>query len=224
MIKTLSTYNYYTPWVSAASGLQCQKYRLELFIWNGAKAGAPSSAQESFTKNNTNNLGGVESDVIAIHRILADYIESSLVNGSGVEVLDGNAQWWVKTQVVYFTNPTFPDTGESPQYVDFQLFGRGYNYGMQAENNTSVPGNIALTGREFKVNRQGVFIVPYYSPTNTFNDVTIDSFPSGEITQVISKALAQERSEESTQYVWIDISLAATDKYIEVTQNKKMLA
>ena len=212
MIRALSPYNYSTPLVSAASGLTCQSYRLDLRIWNGAKASIPLDATESWTK--LNSAASTGNDVINIARVLADYIEVAPVTGTTTELINGNAQWWVNTQVVYFTSLGT----ETPQYSTFNLFGRGYSYGNEGENITSVTDNVLLDGREFKVNRNGIFILPYYAPDNTLDAITVDSLPSGELslTPTPSPALSQRQSAESTQYLWVDVSTVATDTSIEI--------
>ena len=216
MIRALSPYNYSTPLVSGSSGFTCQQYRLDLRIWNGEKAAIPLDATESWTKLNPTASTG--NDVINIARVLADYVTVAPVTGTATELINGNAQWWVNTQVVYFTNPLFPTTSESPQYSISTLFGRGYSYDNEGENITSVTDNVLLDGREFKVNRNGIFILPYYAPDNTLEAITVDSLPAGEIslTPVPSPALSQRQSTESTQYLWVDVSTVATDTSIEI--------
>ena len=217
MIRALSPYNYSIPLVSAASGVTCQSYRLDVRIGNGPLAGIPTQAvTESWTKLNPKGSEG--NDVINIARVLADYIEVAPITGTTTELINGNAQWWVNTQVVYFTDASNPTTSESPQYSTFNLFGRGYSYGNEGENITSVTDNVLLDGREFKVNRNGIFILPYYAPDNTLEAITVDSLPSGEIslTPTPSPALSQRQSAEATQYLWVDVSTVATDTSIEI--------
>jgi hypothetical protein len=215
MIRSLSPYNYTTSFRSG-SGLICQSYRLDLRIWNGAKAGAPTTVTESWTKLNPTGSDG--NDIINIARVLADYVEVTPPTGTGIQLINGNAQWWVKTEVVYFTDPNNPTTSEPPQDYTFNLFGRGYSYGNEGQNITTVTDNLSLDGREFKVNRNGIFILPYYTPDNTLEAITVNSFPAGEVSQtpVPSPALSQRKSNESTQYLWVDVSTVATDKTIEI--------
>lgn len=216
MIRTLSPYNYTTPFVSAASGLTCQSYRLDVRIWNGNKASIPLTATESWTK--LNPTGSTGNDVINIARVLADYVTAAPPTGTTTELIDGNAQWWVNTQIVYFTDASNPTTSESPQYSTFNLFGRGYSYGNEGENITSVADNILLDGREFKVNRNGIFILPLYSPNNILFPTIVSSAPNLELFQSLtpSPALVQENSGRSTQYLWVDCSQVATDTSIRL--------
>ena len=127
MIRTLSPYNYKIPFKSVDFELICQKYTLELFIWNGEKSEVPSTATESWTKKNPQGLGeNGEFDTINISRILADYIETSLESPAfDNQMLNGDAQWWVKSQVLYYTTPATPESTEPPAYINTQLFNRG---------------------------------------------------------------------------------------------------
>jgi len=218
MIRALSPYNYSIPLVSAASGVTCQSYRLDVRIGNGPLAGISTQAvTESWTKLNPTASTG--NDVINIARVLADYIEVAPITGTTTELINGNAQWWVNTQVSYLPiDAASPNAFEPPQYSTTTLFGRGYSYGNEGENITSVTDNVLLDGREFKVNRNGIFILPYYAPDNTLDAITVDSLPSGEIslTPVPSPPLAQRKSSEATQYLWVDVSAVATDTSIEI--------
>ena len=131
MIRALSPYNYSIPLVSAASGVTCQSYRLDVRIGNGPLAGISTQAvTESWTKLNPTASTG--NDVINIARVLADYIEVAPITGTTTELINGNAQWWVNTQVSYLPiDAASPNAFESPQYSTFNLFGRGYSYGNE---------------------------------------------------------------------------------------------
>ena len=211
MIRTLSPYNYITPLVSPASGLTCTSYTLNLYIWNGNKANVPATTTESWTKLNPTASTG--NDTINISRVLADYIEVPTVTGTGVQFVNANARWWIKTEVRYITNTT-----ENPQFGLTQLFGRGYSYGNEGENITTITDNMLLDGREFKVSRQGVAIIPIYSPGNTAPAISVVSQPDNQINfnPITPPSLEQNNSNEATQYLWIDTSLASSDKTITI--------
>lgn len=213
MIRSLSPYNYTTPFVSANTGLTCTSYTLKLYIWNGAKAGAPLTATESWTKLNPTASTG--NDVINISRVIADYIEVAPPTGTTTGFINGNAQWWLKTEVVYVTaNASDLIT---PQYIEFTPFGRGYSYGNEGENVVSVADNVLLDGREFKVNRSGIFILPLYTIDNTIPAITVISSPGAEINEnpITPPSLTQRQSSQATQYLWVDVS-ASTDTSIEI--------
>ena len=219
MIRTLSPYNYKIPFKSVDFELICQKYTLELFIWNGEKSEVPTTATESWTKKNPQGLGeNGEFDTINISRILADYIETSLESPKFVsQMLDGDAQWWVKSQVLYYTTPATPESTEPPAYITTQLFNRGYSYGLEGENVTDIPDSILATGREFKVSRGGIFLLPIYTPDNTVPIVKVDSYPDREVRVDVTANLDLEVSAESVQNLWLKIGQAQTDTNIIIS-------
>ena len=219
MIRTLSPYNYKIPFKSVDFQLICQKYTLELFIWNGAKADVPATATESWTKSNPLGLGGNgEFDTINISRVLADYVETALSSPEfDTQMLNGDSQWWLKSQVLYYTTPATPESTEPPAYVTTQLFNRGYSYGLEGENVTDVPDNIMATGREFRVNRRGVFLLPIYTPDNTVPTVKVDSYPDREVRVDVTANLDFDVSGESVQNLWVKIGAAPTDTDIIVS-------
>ena len=213
MIRTLSSYNYKVPFKSVDFELICQKYILQLFIWNGAISEVPDEPQESFTKYNLLGLGeDGEFDTINIARILADYVDTTLSSPVfDAQMLSANSQWWVKSQVLYYTTPATPESFEPPAYVTTQLFNRGYSYGLEGENVTDVPDNIMATGREFRVSRNGIFLLPIYTPNNTVPSIAVDSYPEREVRVDPTAILANQLSGESVQNLWLKIGAAPTD-------------
>ena len=211
MIRALSPYNYTTPLVSVASSLTCTSYTLNLYIWDGAVASVPALT-ESWTKLNPTASTG--SDVINIARVLADYVDVAPVTGTGIELIDGNAQWFVKTEVVYVTS----GGTEAAQYATTTPFGRGYSYGNEGENIVSTLNNLLITGREFKVNRAGIFIVPTYAPAGVLGAVTVASLPDAQLDATITPSVGVVNdSGRLTQYLWIDVSGATTDTTMTAT-------
>ena len=156
MIKSLSPYYLNIPFVSPASGLTCTSYRLEIFVWDGLKSAVPTTASYEITKANPSASNGT--DKINIARLIDDFIDFAPQLGMGTELINGNNQRWVQTQVRYST--TTP-SDFIPQLANVELMTRGYAYGMDGEN-TSTPANKILisSGNEFKVNRNGVFLLP----------------------------------------------------------------
>lgn len=210
IIRSISPYIYSTPWVSVGSTLTCTSYTLNLYIYSGQKvADEPASPTDTITKINTGALSS-GNDEINISRILADYLETPTVTGTGVQLLDGNAQWWVKTEVVYTTTSV-----EAAQYEAYNLFGNGYTYGNEGSNIVAVPDDILLDGREFKVNREGIFLVGIQSLNNAVPATSVKSYPDLEINEAVlapAVPLALLDSLESTQYAWVDLSGTTTDK------------
>ena len=209
MKRALSPYNYSTPYVSVASGLTCTSYTLQLYIWDDAIGSKPESPQETWTKLNPTASTG--NDVINISRVILDYLAVEPPTGTGIQLIDGNAQWFVRTEVVYITSAG----QEMEQYGLSEDFARAYSYGNEGENIVTTPDDILLDGREFKVNRSGVFILPLYAPSGVLGGITVDSFPSGEIALTPTATVVND-SAQLTQYLWIDCSQATTDTTIVI--------
>lgn len=215
MLRTLSPYNIITPYVSPATGVQCLSYKLQIWLFNGALAGVPIGELPLYEITKKNTGGSTGTDNVNISNIISDYIEQPLPVGSTIEFIDGNAMWWVYVRVIY-TQPN--SVAEPPAFLFSELYSRSYSYTMEGQNVVTVPNDILLNGREFKVSRSSVFLLPIYTPDNTVPTVTLDSFPSSEISlnPVSDPMLMQRKSAEGSQYLWIDCSLAPTDQYITV--------
>lgn len=171
MIKSLSPYYITIPFTSPIGGLICTSYTLQIFVWNGAKNSPPTNPSYEITKDNPASSN--ESDEINIARLINDFILFMPQQGTGVELIDGNNQYWVKTQVLYTTsNPA----DYVPQLRETQLLLRGYGYGMDGKNSQPPTNKILLSGTEFKVNRGGVFSLPILiNETETTETITLIS-------------------------------------------------
>lgn len=155
MIKSLSPYYLTIPFVAPASGLTCESYTLEIFVWDGLKSAVPATPSYEITKKNPTSSTG--NDKVNIARLINDFIDFAPQLGTVTDLIDGNNQRWVQTQIRYTTANS---SDLLPQLQSVELMTRGYAYGMDGEN-TSTPANkILLSGTEFKVNRNGVFSLP----------------------------------------------------------------
>jgi len=155
MIKSLSPYNLQIPFIAPISGLVCTSYTLQIFVWNGIKTAVPSSLNYEMTKLNATSSNA--NDEVNIALLVNDFIDFSVFDTTNTELINGNNQYWVKTQVLYITADP---TDNIPNYENVQLMTAGYGYGMQGQN-TQLPTNkILLQGNEFKVNRNGFFVLP----------------------------------------------------------------
>lgn len=156
MIKSLSPHYIYIPFVSPYSDLTCTAYTLQVYVWNGAKNEPPAEPAYEYTK--TNPTGSTGEDKIDIANIVNDFINFTPKEGSGTELINGENQLWVRVQTYYET--TEPLDATTATNISVQLMTKGYGYGMQGEN-TQLPSNkILLQGTEFKVNRNGTFVLP----------------------------------------------------------------
>jgi len=173
MIKSLTPYYVSVPFVSPLTSLTCTSYTFELFIWNGEKSNPPTESSFEITKSNpTSSVGD---DKLDISNLISDFVNFTQQEGSTTELINGNNQLWVKWQVYYATlNPLDATT---PSEQNTVLMVKGYSYGMDGENATTPANKILLSGNEFKVNRQGVFVLPIEieETTASLATLTIDN-------------------------------------------------
>lgn len=151
-IKTLSPYYVLVPLTNPLSGVVCNSYVANIYIWNGSKVAAPSTPSYTMTKVNAAASSGT--DKLNISRIVNDFIEFSFLPAFTTALRDGDNQVWVKIECLY---DDFPDV---PGLAQVHLATKGYGYFMEG-NNPQLPTNkVLLTGDEFKVNRFGLFVLP----------------------------------------------------------------
>ena len=102
MIKTLSPYYVTTPF-TLLGGQICNKYTLEILVWEGNKLiDVPSIVTYSITINNPTASEG--DSKVNISRLINDYIEFTPVALVGTNIERSTNQIWVKTEVFYFGN------------------------------------------------------------------------------------------------------------------------
>lgn len=156
MIKSLSPYYVYIPFVSPLTGLTCTNYTLKLFVWDGMKDEPPATPSYEFTKSNpTNSIGN---DEIDISNLINDFIDFTPKKSTITELLTGDNQLWVKWVTFYIT--TDVDDLTTPTNVNTVLMLKGYSYGMDGANQSIPTNKILLSGNEFKVSRFGSFVLP----------------------------------------------------------------
>lgn len=176
MIKSLSPYNLSIPFVAPLSGLTCSSYTLQIFVWNGLKNVVPTNTTYEITKYNP--TGSTGNDSINISLLINDFIDFTPYDTTATELIDGNNQYWVKTQILY---TTADEDDFVPNYEETLLMTSGYGYGMDGENSQIPSNNILLTGAEFKVSRDGFFILPILIEETTdestlvLDSVTLDT-------------------------------------------------
>ena len=155
MIKSLSPYYLYIPFISPLSGLICTEYTLKIYVWNGAKTSIPAAVTYQISK--ANPTGSNADDKIDIARLINDFIIFRPQKSTTTELIDGNNQYWVYTEVYYTTSNPLDYVA---QLKETNLLLRGYGYGMDGENAQTPTNKILLSGNEFKVNRNGFFSLP----------------------------------------------------------------
>jgi len=173
MIKSLTPYYVYVPFVSPFTSLTCTSYKFELFVWNGEKSNPPTEASFEITKSNP--TASVGNDKLDISNLISDFVNFTQQKGSTTELINGNNQVWVKWQVYYATSNPLDATTPSEQNT--VLMTKGYSYGMDGENATTPANKILLSGNEFKVNRNGIFVLPIEieETTASLATLTIDN-------------------------------------------------
>jgi len=213
MIRALSPYYIDTPLVYGVT--TCDKYTLNVWVWNGNKSTPDSTNSYQITYENTTASTGTHS--ININAIIQDYIEfkepsPSLV--AGVQVIDGENQQWVYTYVTY-------DEVATLYHEATEIMALGYAYGNEGRNVTAVTDNTLLIPQQYKVNRAGSFVFPIYVPTGlTPQSISVKSYPALTINYSATPAQS-DLSDEIIKYLWIDVSVATNESYIEIDWNGK---
>ena len=214
MIRALSPFYIDTPLVYG--GVTCAKYTLNVWVWNGDKSTPDSTNSYQITYQNTTASTGSHS--ININAIIQDYIEftePSLLLSTGIQLIDGNNQEWVYTYVTY-------DDLTALEHEETDIMTLGYAYGNEGRNVTTVKNQTLLKPQEYKVNREGNFVFPIYVPVALGRSdlITVKSYPSLDI-NYSATATQSDESSEIVQYLWVDLSLAVDDAYIEIVWKGK---
>ena len=214
MIRALSPYYIDTPLVYG--GVTCDKYTLNVWVWNGNKSTPDNTNSYQITYENTTASTGSHS--ININAIIQDYIEfkeptPSLV--AGVQIIDGDNQQWVYTYVTY-------DEVATLYHEDTKIMALGYTYGNEGRNITTVANNTLLKPQQYKVNQAGSFVFPIYVPVTIAPavSVSVKSYPALAINYTATPAQSSD-SGEIVKYLWIDVSVATNESYIEIIWNDK---
>ena len=211
MKKTLSPYYITIPLESPLTSETAIEYRLELRVWDGLESAIPVSTTYSKTVKNISNSTGIHK--VNVSRLINDFIDLTPQSNGSTAVIDGNNQRWFETSIFYTTID--PADDDVQQEIETKLIVKGYAYGNEGENTDTPTNKILLSGTEFNVNRDGIFTLPIETDALT---VTAISYPSNEIN--FSELLVSTTdSGEMVKYVFIDVSEASTDDYIEITYN-----
>lgn len=211
MIKGLSPYYITTPFVSPLTGLTCASYTLTIYVWSGDSTATPASSSYTILKQNP--TGSVASSEVNISRLINDFISFQPQEGTGIQLINGNNQKWVRVETTYET--TDPTDATTPQNIILELLVKGYGYGLEGVNPDTPNNKIMLTGNEFNVNRNGYFSLPL----EMFDgDISIKSYPALQINTTIATSSTID-SDEYIKNLWITVSSATTDEVIEIIYN-----
>lgn len=175
MIKTLTPYYVSVPLVNHDTDVVCEYYTVKIYIWDGNKTAVPSESSYEITKINASASNG--SDKINIARIVNDFIDFNITNPGVTSLENGNNQVWVKYEVYYSDQPTLP------KLQSLVLSTKGYGYFLEGENPQIPTNKILLTGDEFKVYRNGFFVMPIIveETTPVVPEFIITNVEEGEI-------------------------------------------
>lgn len=212
MIKTLSPHYKTIPWLSPSSGTTPDKYILELYIWDGLKSAVPVTA--SYELENVNPLGRTGNSEVNISSYVNDFLSISLVSGITTGLLDSNSQVWVHSQVIYYIS----GVAQSAEFIETDLALMGYGYGIEGVNPSTPSNGVLAFGSEIKVNRNGYYTLPVFLSETLTTDVSIISYPSNNINFTTTESLTLDSS-KSVQQVWVKVSEAVNDEYIEIGYN-----
>ena len=212
MIRSLSPYYVTVPFVSPASSETCTSYTLNVYIWDGLKASVPATVTYSYTKSNP--TASTDSDKINISRILSDYIEPTPIEGTTSGIYDADITWWVKYEYTYVSAE--PTDATTPQGTTTSIYSRGYTYGNEGENITTVTDRKLFAVDEFKVDRTGFYCVPILLDESVATDITVLSYPNSEINFSVSQP-STTTSSELVQNVWVNLSETTLDTYVVVS-------
>lgn len=174
MIKTLSPYYITVPFVNPTTTDVCNSFVLKLYVWNGAKNAVPSAAEYEKTVLNASASNG--STKLEVGRMVNDFIEFQISNPGTTSLEDGNNQVWVKWEVYYDDQPLYA------QEQNITLAVKGYGWFLDGQNPDVPVNNILLTGDEFKVSRNGFFVLPIVveettppTPSLVIDSITLSS-------------------------------------------------
>lgn len=201
MIKTRSTYR-----VNFDLDLTYDTI-LNIYIWSGLQASKP--ATPTYVQTITNPTSALTS-YTDINTLIKDYIEFSPQKNTTTSLIDGINNVWVS--VDQSVNNVVTNVVEDVACI-------GYGYTLEGLNADKPTNNILLQGNDFRVNRNGNFIVPLYADGG---NVTAISYPNNEINFTGTLAASTDSS-EIVQYLFIENSETITDEYIEVTYNSEII-
>ena len=210
MIKSLSPFYVSIPWVNPLGGAVLgESYTLSIYVWDGLKASVPTTPQYQKTvPNPTKDTGN---SLVNIARLVSDFIEFAPKSANSTSVLTGNNQQWVKVEVYYENDSTV-------QQEATQIMGLGYSYGNEGQNVTNITNNILIKTQDYKVDRAGVFVLPFLQEEAGGENITIKSYPDNEINVDILVGASTDSS-QIVRYAWVQLDETTTDTYVEVVMD-----
>jgi hypothetical protein len=210
MIRSLSPHYIETPFVNPETGITCDAYILDVFVWSGEKLSPPADPEYTYTIPNPSASTGTNK--VNIARVVDDFIEFTPQIATTTSVVDGVNSAWVKTQVRYKTGEIFTDA----QQKVTELMTRSYYYGM--DDQSLVYPTLRLSGTDFKVRNRGLFCIPLLVSETQDSEVTVISYPNDVINETFSIPATTD-SNKLVRNVWVSIPQMVSGSYIEVNHN-----
>ena len=212
MIKTLSPHYKTIPWLSPSSVTTPDKYILELYIWDGDKTSVPVTAQREI--ENENPLARLGDSELDISRYISVFITDTLIQSGTTQLISADMQVWVKSQVIYYIG----GVAQTPEFVETDLALRGYGYGMDGKNPSTPTSGVLSPIVKVKVYREGFYSLPVFLSETVATGVAVISYPDNNINKVFTEGTTID-SGESVKQVWVNVSEALQDEYIEISYN-----
>ncbi len=215
MIKSLSPYYLTIPFASPLTSAISSAYTLQIFVWEGFKSAVPATPIYQITKKNPTGTSG--NDEINIARLVNDYIEFETVPFTTSLFYNGNNQQWVKTQVIYTTEDE-ADLNIA-QLQTTTLMTKGWGGGLGGRNQQSPSDRVLIVGDEFKVSRNGGFVLPVLGDESLSFPFSVESIPTGAIS-FSGNISASLFSQNLIKYIFVNLQEASTsDEYVEINFN-----
>jgi len=212
MIRALSPYYIETP--LTYTGGTCEKYTLNVWVWEGDFT-SPSS-ENSYQLTYKNTTGSTGTHKINIASMIQDYIQfdtpSTFTPISGTSVRNGNGnQKWVYTFVTY-------DADDVTKFDEaYDIMTLGYAYGDEGEN-VDLVTPFLMPQMDYRVNRVGITIVPFFVGEFDFGDITISA--DGGAAGFTETITPDPDSGTIVRYLWIDLENDfAGAQFLEVEWN-----
>lgn len=172
----------------------------------------PASANAEEIKNYINTLtthtATRSATVVTITAVQNGLQSATLIDVTGV----------IPMTVNILTAQAGASGAEAPQYETTSLMSLGYSYGNEGENVTAIENDTLIPTQDYKVNREGVFVVPILVSETLQTSATVISYPNNEINQSFTIPLTTD-SAELVKYIWVKCSETTSDSYIEVVFN-----
>lgn len=212
MILTNSPHYLTIPWVSPSSGTTPDKYIVEVYVWDGAKASVPASA--TYELENINPLALTGNSDINISPYINDVLTVQLDRSANSTVFYGSSAVWVQTQVIYYIG----GVAQSAEFVVTDLAIKGYGYGIEGKNTTIPTNNVLTDATVVNVSKSSQFTISFKTSESETTPFTIISYPDNLINFSETFIIAT-LSKELISKAFVQVSTASTEDYIELKRD-----